>query len=183
MKVKNVVLVHGAFADGSGWKGVYEILAKRGYNVTIVQNPMSSLDDDVAATDLTLFQSAPVLPENAILPPDNAGVVYIDKAKYRSSFCADVPKEQADLMAASQGQFAGKAFATPITDPAWRHLPSYACIATEDKMINPVIQRRIYERSKSIVTEIKGSHCIFMSQPQAVTAWIIKAATELSAKN
>src|SRR5258705_8119863 len=231
MKIKNVVLVHGAFADGSGWKDVYNILVKKGYHVVVLQEPMTSLEDDVknlrheldqldgpcilvghsyggaviteggyhpkvaglvyvpafqpdkCESDLTLFQSAPVLPENAILPPDDAGVVYIDKVKYRSSFCADVPKEQADLMAASQGQFAGKAFATPITDPAWRHLPSYACISTEDKMINPVIQRRIYERSKSIVTEIKGSHCIFMSQPQAVTAWIIKAATELSAKN
>src|SRR5882672_7641136 len=54
MKVKNVVLVHGAFADGSGWKGIYDILTKKGYNVTIVQNPLSSLDDDVAATNLAL---------------------------------------------------------------------------------------------------------------------------------
>jgi hypothetical protein len=49
-------------------------------------------------------------------------------------------------------------------------------------MINPVIQHRIYERSNSKVVEIKGSHCIFMSQPQAVAAWIMKAATEISAK-
>src|SRR5688500_7143362 len=54
MSVKNVVLVHGAFADGSGWKGIYEVLTKKGYNVTIVQNPLSSLEDDVAATDLAL---------------------------------------------------------------------------------------------------------------------------------
>jgi pimeloyl-ACP methyl ester carboxylesterase len=48
--VKNVVLVHGAFADGSGWRGVYENLVRRGYRVTIVQNPLTSLADDVAAT-------------------------------------------------------------------------------------------------------------------------------------
>ena len=48
--VKNVVLVHGAFADGSGWKGVYDHLTKLGYRVTIVQNPLTSLEDDVAAT-------------------------------------------------------------------------------------------------------------------------------------
>lgn len=48
--VKNVVLVHGAFADGSGWKGVYDNLTKRGYRVTIVQNPLTSLEDDIAAT-------------------------------------------------------------------------------------------------------------------------------------
>lgn len=48
--VRNVVLVHGAFADGSGWRGVYDDLTARGYRVTIVQNPLTSLADDVAAT-------------------------------------------------------------------------------------------------------------------------------------
>src|ERR1041384_6179289 len=52
--VKNVVLVHGAFADGSGWKGVYDNLSKRGYQVTVVQNPLTSLEDDVAATKRAL---------------------------------------------------------------------------------------------------------------------------------
>ncbi|HAJ18800.1 MAG TPA: alpha/beta hydrolase, partial [Rhodospirillaceae bacterium] len=47
---RNVVLVHGAFADGSGWRGVYDDLTARGYRVTIVQNPLTSLADDVAAT-------------------------------------------------------------------------------------------------------------------------------------
>jgi pimeloyl-ACP methyl ester carboxylesterase len=48
--VRNVVLVHGAFADGSGWRGVYDELTSRGYRVTIVQNPLTSFADDVAAT-------------------------------------------------------------------------------------------------------------------------------------
>jgi pimeloyl-ACP methyl ester carboxylesterase len=52
--VKNVVLVHGAFADGSGWRGVYQELSSRGYRVTIVQNPLTSLADDVAATKRAL---------------------------------------------------------------------------------------------------------------------------------
>ena len=55
--VRNVVLVHGAFADGSGWKGVYDNLTKRGYRVTIVQNPLTSLADDVAATARALERS------------------------------------------------------------------------------------------------------------------------------
>jgi len=60
--VKNVVLVHGAFADGSGWKGVYDNLTKRGYRVTIVQNPLTSLADDVAATKRALErQDGPVI--------------------------------------------------------------------------------------------------------------------------
>lgn len=53
-EIKNVVLVHGAFADGSGWRGVYENLTARGYRVTIVQNPLTSLEDDVAATTRVL---------------------------------------------------------------------------------------------------------------------------------
>ncbi len=60
--VRNVVLVHGAFADGSGWRGVYDDLAKRGYRVTIVQNPLTSLKDDVAATRRALErQDGPVI--------------------------------------------------------------------------------------------------------------------------
>src|ERR1700737_2219563 len=54
--VKNIVIVHGAFADGSGWKAVYTILTKKGYHVTIVQNPLTSLDDDVEATKRILDQ-------------------------------------------------------------------------------------------------------------------------------
>src|SRR5665213_668549 len=52
--VKNIVLVHGAWADGSGWQGVYNILKKDGYNVSVVSNPLTSLADDVAATDRVL---------------------------------------------------------------------------------------------------------------------------------
>jgi major membrane immunogen (membrane-anchored lipoprotein) len=48
--VKNIVLVHGAWADGSGWKGVYDILVRDGYNVSIVQEPETSFQDDIAAT-------------------------------------------------------------------------------------------------------------------------------------
>lgn len=54
--IKNVVLVHGAWADGSGWKGVYDILVKAGYNVTIVQEPETSFKEDVAATKRAIAQ-------------------------------------------------------------------------------------------------------------------------------
>lgn len=87
-KVKNVVLVHGAFADGSGWRGVYDILTERGYKVTIVQNPLTSLADDVAATKRALErQSGPsilvghswggtVITEAGV-DPKVAGLVYV----------------------------------------------------------------------------------------------------------
>jgi pimeloyl-ACP methyl ester carboxylesterase len=53
-RIRNIVLVHGAWADGSGWKGVYDILVKDGYNVSIVQEPETSFKDDVAATKRAL---------------------------------------------------------------------------------------------------------------------------------
>ena len=60
--VRNVVLVHGAFADGSGWRGVYDLLTARGYRVSLVQNPLTSLADDVAATNRVLDQqNAPTI--------------------------------------------------------------------------------------------------------------------------
>lgn len=228
--IRNVVLVHGAFADGSGWRGVYNVLVKKGYHVVILQEPMTSLQDDVKAlrheldkldgpcilvghsyggaviteggihpnvaglvyvaafqpdkgeSDLDWFQTAPPSSVNGVLPPDNAGVVYVDPAKYAISFCQDIPKADAEFMAASQGQFAGAGFAAKITDPAWRHVPAYGIVATIDLTLNPEIERKMYARSNTKVTEIKGSHCVYISQPVACANVIIQAATEISAK-
>lgn len=55
-RVRNIILVHGAWADGSGWKGVYDILIKDGYNVSIIQEPETSFKEDVAATKRVLAQ-------------------------------------------------------------------------------------------------------------------------------
>jgi pimeloyl-ACP methyl ester carboxylesterase len=223
-QIKNVVLVHGAFADGSGWKALYEVLTKKGYNVSIVQNPLSSLEDDVAATNVVLdkqdgptilvghswggavitqagnhpkvvalvyvaafqpdngesalqwLQTAPPAPENGVLPPDDKGIVYYDKAKFHAGFAGDISKEEADFMYASQGAFYAKGFVTPITKAAWRDKPSYAVVATDDKSIAPEIQRAMYKRSNTKVTEIKGSHVVFMSQPAKVANVIIEAS-------
>jgi len=230
MKVKNVVLVHGAFADGSGWKGVYQVLTKKGYQVTIVQNPLSSLEDDVAATNLILdkqdgpvilvghswggavitqagvhskvvglvyvaafqpdqgesaftwFSSMPPLPENGVNPPDEKGFVYYSKEKYHAGFCADLSKEESDFMYASQGAFAGKSFATPLTQIAWKTKPSFGIVATEDKSIRPEIEEKMYQRSSTKFTKIKGSHAVYISQPEAVAKIIIEAA-ESASKN
>jgi pimeloyl-ACP methyl ester carboxylesterase len=87
-EIKNVVLVHGAFADGSGWRGVYDILTSRGYRVTIVQNPLTSLEDDVAATTRVLdLQDGPAILvghswggtviTEAGIHPKVAGLVYV----------------------------------------------------------------------------------------------------------
>ena len=61
-RIRNIVLVHGAWADGSGWKGVYDILTNDGYNVSIVQEPETSFKDDVAATHRVLaLQDGPCI--------------------------------------------------------------------------------------------------------------------------
>jgi len=74
--LKNVVLVHGGFVDGSGWQGVYDLLKKDGYDVSIVQNPTISLKDDVAVTKRTLAaQDGP-----AILVGHSYGGVVITEA-------------------------------------------------------------------------------------------------------
>src|ERR1700722_10601821 len=86
--VKNIVLVHGAFADGSGWRRVVDILGKDGYTVSVVQEPLTSLADDVAATKRVLdLQQAPtllvghsyggVVITEAGNAPDVVGLVYI----------------------------------------------------------------------------------------------------------
>jgi pimeloyl-ACP methyl ester carboxylesterase len=105
--VKNVVLVHGGFVDGSGWQGVYDLLKKDGYNVAIVQNPTTSLADDVAATKRTLAaQNGPailvghsyggVVITEAGTDPKVAGLVYIaafapDKGESVSALIKDPP--------------------------------------------------------------------------------------------
>jgi len=222
--VKNVVLVHGAFADGSGYKGVYENLTKQGFHVTVVQNPLTSLEDDVTATKLALdnqdgpailaghswggavitqagnhpkvaglvyiaafqpdnnesalqwFQTAEPAPENGVLPPDEKGIVYYDKAKFHAGFCGDLSEEDAEFMYASHGAFYAQCFISPVTDAAWRSKPTFGIVATEDKSINPDIQRAMYKRSNTVVTEIKGSHAVYISQPQKVAAVIAEAA-------
>src|SRR5260221_1836374 len=105
--VKNVVLVHGGFVDGSGWEGVYKALKKEGYNVTIVQNPTNSLADDVAVTKRTLAaQDGPVIlvghsyggvvVTEAGNDPKVAGLVYVaafapDKGESVSALIKDPP--------------------------------------------------------------------------------------------
>jgi pimeloyl-ACP methyl ester carboxylesterase len=222
--VKNIVLVHGAFADGSGWEAVHRILTSKGYKVTVVQNPLTSLEDDVTATNqtldkqdgpvilvghswggtvitqagvhpkvaglvyiaafqpdigettLALAQSEPAAPENGIMPPDENGLIYYSKEKFHKGFAADLPKQKADFMYDSQIAISAKAFTTPVTQAAWKTKPSYAVLATEDKSINPAIKKNMYKRSGSVVTEIKGSHVVFMSQPQKVADVIERAA-------
>nr|WP_046368961.1 alpha/beta hydrolase [Flavihumibacter petaseus] len=85
-------------------------------------------------------------------------------------------------MYASQGAFAGQCFVSPVTNAAWRSKPTFGIIATEDKSILPEIQRKMYQRSNTTVTEVKASHLVYVSQPEAVANVIIDAAKKVSGK-
>jgi pimeloyl-ACP methyl ester carboxylesterase len=222
--VKNVVLVHGGFVDGSGWQGVYKALKKSGYAVTIVQNPTFSLADDVAVTKRALAtHNGPVIlvghsyggvviteagndpkvtglvyiaafapdkgesvsalikdpppgaPVPPILPPQD-GYLFLDKAKFASSFAADVSPDLAEFMADSQVPWGVEALSGAISQPAWKTKPSWYLVSTDDKMIPPDAQRAMSKRAGSTVIEVKGSHSVYVSQPQAVASLIEKAA-------
>ncbi|WP_336518362.1 alpha/beta hydrolase [Pollutibacter soli] len=223
-QIKNIVLVHGAFADGSGWEPVYQILKKKGYNVSVVGNPNTGMAEDVAATKrviarqdgpvllvghsyggaiiteagndpkvaglvyiaafapdanetlLQLLQSGPPAPHSGILPPDEAGFVWYDMKKYHSGFCADLPKAQADFLAASQIPVSASVFGYAITSPAWKAKPSWYIVAQEDQTIPPDAERFMAKRANMKVTEIKASHLVFMSKPAPVCDVIETAA-------
>jgi pimeloyl-ACP methyl ester carboxylesterase len=222
--VKTIVLVHGGFVDGSGWEGVYQILKKGGYTVSVVQNPTTSLKDDVAVTKrvlathkgpvilvghsyggvviteagndptvaglvyITAFapdkgESVSSLIENPppgapvppILPPQD-GFLFLDKAKFYTSFAGDVGAEKAEFMADSQVPWGVAALSGKISEAAWRTKPSWYLVATEDKMIPPSAQRFMSKRAGSAVVEVAGSHAIYVSQPNAVANLINTAA-------
>jgi pimeloyl-ACP methyl ester carboxylesterase len=225
-----IALIHGGFVDGSGWEDVYRILRKDGYDVRIVQNPTTSLADDVAATKRVLAeQKAPVIlvghsyggaviteagnhpsvaglvyiaafapdrgesvatlikdpppgaPVPPILPPQQ-GFLELDRAKFAASFAADVAPEKAEFMANSQVPWGLDALNGVVTQPAWKSKPSWYLVATDDHMIPPPAQRAMSKRAGSSVVEVKGSHAVYVSQPEAVAQLIKNAARSLSTK-
>jgi pimeloyl-ACP methyl ester carboxylesterase len=224
---KSVVLVHGGFVDGAGWKGVYDILKSDGFDVAVVQNPTLSLSGDDAATRQVLdAQTEPVIlvghsyggavisqagthekvaalvyiaafvpdagesvntlisgfpadgPQPPILPPRD-GFLFLDKDRFHASFAADVPAGEAAFMADSQVPWGLDALGGPVTEPAWRSKPSWYLVATDDRMIPPVAQRSMAERGDAKVTEVPGSHAIYVSRPEAVAGIIKDAAATL----
>jgi pimeloyl-ACP methyl ester carboxylesterase len=222
--LKNVVLVHGGFVDGSGWEGVYRALKKAGYSVSIVQNPTISLADDVAVTKRMLSAQdgpailvghsyggaviteagndpnvaglvyiaafapdkgesvsslisnpAPGAPVPPIRPPQD-GFLFLDRAKFAASFAADVAADRAAFMADSQVPWGVEALNGAISKPAWKSKPSWYLVTTEDRMIPPATQRMMSKRAGSTVIEVKGSHAVYVSQPQVVASIVENAA-------
>jgi pimeloyl-ACP methyl ester carboxylesterase len=225
----SILLLHGGFVDGSGWEQVHNMLKNDGYSVSVVQNPTSSLADDVAATKRVVAgetnpvilvghsyagvviteagndpnvaglvyiaafapdrgesvaslikNPAPGAPMPPILPPQ-AGYLLLDRSKFAASFAADLPKEKASFMANSQLPWGVAALEGVVTQAAWRSKPSWYLVATDDKMIPPEAQRAMSRRAGAAVTEVKGSHAVYVSKPEAVVALIKKAAKGVNA--
>lgn len=223
-----VVLVHGAFADGSSWARVIPILESDGYAVIAVQNPLTSLADDVATTKRFIdAQKGPVVvvghsyggavitaaaagsanvkalvymaafaPEadevltapsanfappalSSALVPDAAGFLYVDRAKFRNALCKDVPAADARVAAVTQKPVSGSLFTAAVPGAAWKTIPSWYIVASEDQAINPELERFYANRIGAKTTEIKSSHVPFLSHPKELVA-VIEAAAEAS---
>jgi pimeloyl-ACP methyl ester carboxylesterase len=121
---------------------------------------------------------APVPP---ILPP-REGFLFLDRAKFHASFAADVDPDTAEFMASAQVPWGVEALQGSITTPAWRTKPSWYLIATDDRMIPPPAQRAMSKRAGAVVSEVPGSHAVYVSQPGPVAAFIARAATETAAR-
>lgn len=220
----SVVLVHGAFADGSGWQKVIPLLEKDGYRVTAVQNPLTSLADDIATTRRVVdAQGGPVIlvghsyggavitgaaagatnvkalvyiaafaPDvgdslgsllksmapsdiGPALVADTAGFLSIDRAKFHDVFARDVSTVEARILAATQKPIFGAIFETAGQNAAWKAIPSWYLVATEDRAINPALQRFMAKRIGATTAEVKASHVPFITRPKEVVR-IINAA-------
>jgi pimeloyl-ACP methyl ester carboxylesterase len=108
----------------------------------------------------------PGVPVPPILPPQD-GFLFLDRARFRESFAADVSAEGASFMADSQVQWGLDALNGAVTEPAWKAKPSWYLVSTDDRMIPPDAQRAMSKRAGSTVAEVKGSHAVYVSQPRA----------------
>ncbi len=108
--------------------------------------------------------------------PTRDGHLFFDAAKFGDDYAGDLSSNRTNFMAVSQVPATTTAFnAMPLT-AAWRTKPSYAVVATDDRFISPELQRSLYKRAGSKVTEVKASHALYISQPEAVAAVIEQAA-------
>src|SRR5205807_10211647 len=101
--------------------------------------------------------------------------------KFHASFAADVPDDLAEFMADSQVPWGVDALAGTISQPAWRSKPSWYLVTTEDRMIPPPAQRSMAERAGANVSEVAGSHSIFLSHAADVAGIIEQAASGVMA--
>lgn len=226
-----IVLVHGAFADSSGWYGVIAQLTEQGYHVIAAPNPLRSVAGDAASVAALVSSidgpvvlvghsyGGPVITQAAVDRPNVVALVYvagfapdigesslslsamfpgstlgdalqpvamadggqdlfIQLDKFPTQFAADVPADQAALMAATQRPVTYAALAELTTAAAWKTLPTYFIYGTEDRNIPPQVLAFMAERAGARETRVIGgaSHALMVSHPDEVAAVIIDAA-------
>jgi pimeloyl-ACP methyl ester carboxylesterase len=206
-KARNVVLVHGLFADGSCWSDVIARLQAAGLNATSVQNPLTTLPEAVAAAERVLARqdgptvlvghsfSGMIVTEAGVHPnvsalvyvaaraPD-AGEDYPALAKTYPTppatagivFAGDLPPEKAKVLYAVQEPFHKALLAGKTTNAAWRSKPSYYAVSSEDRTINPDLQRFMAKRMGAKTVEVKASHLALISHPGEIADLIKEAA-------
>jgi pimeloyl-ACP methyl ester carboxylesterase len=222
-KARNVVLVHGLFADGSCWSEVIPRLQAAGFNVTSVQNPLTTLPDAVAAARRVLDRqdgptvfaghsfSGMILTEAGVhpnvsalvyvaarapdagenyaalaatypTPPASAGIVYdgdegrLGETAFLRDFAGDLPPAKARLLYAVQQPFQKALLAGKTTNAAWRSKPSFYAVSTEDRTINPDLERFMAKRMGAKTIEVQSSHLSLISHPDVITRLILEAA-------
>jgi pimeloyl-ACP methyl ester carboxylesterase len=222
-KARNVVLVHGLFADGSCWSEVIARLQSKGIRATAVQNPLTSLEDAVDATKRALaLQDGPTVlvghsfagmivseagvdPKVSSLvyvaarapdagedytalakqyptPPATAGIVWsgdegqLSEEAFLRDFAGDLPADKARVLYAVQAPFKRSLLAGKTTHAAWRSKPSWYAVSTEDRTINPDLERFMAKRMGAKTIEVKASHLSLISQPDTIANLILQAA-------
>jgi predicted alpha/beta hydrolase family esterase len=222
-KVRNVVLAHGLFADGSCWAEVIAKLQTAGLNATAVQNPLTSLAEATEAVRRVLARQdgptvlvghsfsgvlisetgttanvaslvyvaarAPDVGEDyAALaarfptPPASSGIVFdgdegrLTEAAFLRDFAGDLPAARARVLYAVQQPFRKALTATKTTQAAWRSKPSFYAVSTEDRTINPELQRFMAQRMGAKTIEVKASHLSLVSRPSEIARLILQAA-------
>jgi pimeloyl-ACP methyl ester carboxylesterase len=223
MKARNVVLVHGLFADGSCWSEVIPHLQAVGLNVTSVQNPLTTLPEAVAAAQRVLTrQDGPTVlvghsfsgmivteagmhPNVSALvyvaarapdagedytalakrfptPPATAGIVFdgdegrLSEEAFLRDFAGDLPVAKARVLYAVQEPFQKALLIGKTTQAAWRSKPSFYAVSTEDRTINPDLERFMAKRMGAKTIEVKASHLSMISHPEVITRLILQAA-------
>ncbi len=201
----NIVLVHGAWADGSCWSAVIERLQADGYTVTAPQFPLTQLSADVARLRQVLarqngptivvglvyiaafgldqgeslgalLSQGPVTPALVHLVTDKQGFTWLPEDDFVNHFAADVDAVKARVMYAVQQALAASAFQAVMGIPAWKALPSWYLVAADGQALPPDAQRLFARRMGATTVEVPSSHVAMVSHPQDVVQLIETAA-------